>query len=52
MISYKLFQNFFYFYINELIGKIIIIKEVDYENLIEVNGYINLIIIVFDYGKL
>lgn len=52
MISYKLFQNFFYFYINELIGKIIIIEEVDYENLIEVNGYINLIIIVFDYGKL
>lgn len=52
MISYKLFQNFFYFYIDELIGKIIIIEEVDYENLIEVNGYINLIIIVFDYGKL
>ncbi|XP_065923515.1 cadherin-23 [Magallana gigas] len=50
-ISYKLLQNSPHFHINESTGKITITKEVDYENLTEANGYINLTIIASDHGK-
>nr|XP_034311820.1 cadherin-23-like [Crassostrea gigas] len=50
-ISYKLLQNSPHFHINESTGKITITEKVDYENLTEANGYINLTIIASDHGK-